>query len=160
MRNTFGVIIILAIILLHVKDSNNEKEKSLHDLRIKTATLIQSLAELEERTALEAVTIKDKGAYKIKHVAKVTAYNTLEEQTDSTPCISASGKNVCGLSECTIAMNGVPFGTVITIDTVGTCTVVDRKNARYSHEWIDINFDKDINGALSFGVRELEYSFN
>lgn len=86
--------------------------------------------------------------------SKVTGYNTVESQTDDTPCISASNKNVCGRDDV-IAMNGYKFGTKVMIDGK-VYTVEDRKNSRYDSSWIDISFDKDIEKAVAFGVQDME----
>ena len=89
-----------------------------------------------------------------KLTAHLTAYNTVEAQTDSTPCISASNKNICGRDDV-IALNGYKFGTKVMIDGK-VYTVEDRKASRYDSTWIDISFDKDIDGAINFGKRDKE----
>ncbi|MDP2586216.1 MAG: hypothetical protein Q8P32_00370 [Candidatus Komeilibacteria bacterium] len=77
--------------------------------------------------------------YKIK--LWVTAYNSLPGQTDSTPCITASGLNVCERSnqgaEDIIATNlmRLPFGTKVRIPELfgdKIFLVHDRMNARYT----------------------------
>ncbi len=139
-------------------DSTSQLEHRVRDLGQQHIELLNSFTELEAKNAHDSNTLMNPTQYKTKYQAKVTAYNTVPGQTDDTPCIAANGSNVCGLDTCTVAMNGVEFGTKIHIDSIGTCTVVDRKNSRYNHEWIDINFDKDINGAKHFGVQKLTFS--
>lgn len=77
--------------------------------------------------------------YKIK--VWVTAYNSHPNQTDSTPCITASGLNVCERSEQgaedIIATNlmRLPFGTKVRIPELfgdKIFLVHDRMNARYA----------------------------
>lgn len=77
--------------------------------------------------------------YKIK--VWVTAYNSAPNQTDSTPCLTASGLDVCkraqeGATDI-IATNlmHLPFGTKIRIPELFGAKVFivhDRMNARYS----------------------------
>jgi len=71
----------------------------------------------------------------------VTAYNSVPEQTDSTPCIAANGQDICNLLErgdntCAMA---APFGTRVEIPGFGTCTVRDRLSSKYKRR-IDLYF--------------------
>lgn len=78
---------------------------------------------------------------KNSYTMSVTAYNAGDiYQTDSTPCISANGEDICkaldrGYKRC--AANFVPFGTLLTIEDYGTCVVTDRMNSRYFYR-VDI----------------------
>lgn len=90
-------------------------------------------------------------------IRTVTAYNTVEEQCDSTPCISANGTDICkGMAEGKhyVATNELPFGTLVEI--AGTVyEVVDRTNSRYQYRY-DIAFPADqIQEAIAFGVKNL-----
>lgn len=80
-----------------------------------------------------------------------TAYNSLPEQTDDTPFITASGTHVrMGV----IAANFLPMGTLVKIpDYFGdqVFTVEDRMNPRYDKR-IDIWMD-GVHEARQFGVR-------
>ena len=86
----------------------------------------------------------------------MTAYNSEAAQTDSTPCITANGFDVCkhGIED-TVAANFLPMGTKIRIpDLFGdrVFTVRDRMNKRYSDRvdiWMIHKTD-----ALKFGVRK------
>jgi 3D (Asp-Asp-Asp) domain-containing protein len=93
-------------------------------------------------------------------IREVTAYNVGDpEQNHGDPCIAASGENICaavnlGLKRC--AANFVPFGTQLSIDYYGICTVTDRMNRRYTDR-VDIAMkltEKD--KALQFGVKKLK----
>jgi len=91
----------------------------------------------------------------------VTGYNSVAAQTDSTPCISASGKDICAMFERGInvcAANGVPFGTKIKIDGLGVCEVWDRMSRRYSDR-IDWFFGSDIRAAKNFGIKSKNILF-
>lgn len=92
-------------------------------------------------------------------VAKVTAYNSVPEQTDATPCISADGTNICEFDGCVVAQNGAKFGTKVEIDGIGICTVHDRKNSRYDSAWIDYYMGgrEMVGAALKFGTKDLKY---
>ncbi len=84
-----------------------------------------------------------------------TAYSSTVEQCDSTPCITASGYNVCEHGEENIiAANFLPLGAKVRIpDLYGTkvFTVEDRMNPRYDAR-IDL-WKKDRNTAITFGKR-------
>jgi len=100
---------------------------------------------------------------------KVTAYNSLDHQTDGTPCFAEpSQNNICtlyregslykekGLYIC--ATNAFELGTELEIRTAkeifGKCIVLDRMNGKY-REGIDIFFDKDMERAKRFGTQKL-----
>lgn len=89
----------------------------------------------------------------------VTAYNSVPWQTDSTPCISADGSNICKLRElgdhsCAAAL---PFGTKVNIPGFGVCTVRDRLAPRFSYR-IDVYFGgaDQITAAKQWGKRHVE----
>lgn len=87
----------------------------------------------------------------------VTAYNSLPGQTDSTPCITANGFNLCqNNQQNVIAANFLPFGTKVRFpdydpDTI--YTVQDRMNARYAYR-ADI-WMKTKGEAINFGLKTL-----
>ena len=83
----------------------------------------------------------------------VTAYNTTVEQCDSDPCISASGKNVCGRNDTIACPRHYKFGTRFEIlGKIYICE--DRTSPKYGNR-LDINFDKDMVGAIKFGKKTL-----
>ena len=81
--------------------------------------------------------------------ATITAYNTVPEQTDNTPCISASGYNICGRSDVVACPRSIPLGTWVIIDE-DYYLCLDRLALKYDYRF-DISFDKDIQGAKEFG---------
>lgn len=89
---------------------------------------------------------------------RITAYNLIEAQTDGDPCISASGVNLCPLveaGELICAANFVPFGTILRINDLGDCIVLDRMNERYPYD-VDVAMSADQYGnAKEFGVKWL-----
>ena len=71
--------------------------------------------------------------------ATVYAYNAEEAQTDSDPCTTASGLNICEAQGNYVANNCLEFGTKVVInDTV--YEVQDRMNSRYGCDVYDIFF--------------------
>ncbi|MFC1598618.1 hypothetical protein ACFL2U_01225 [Patescibacteria group bacterium] len=88
----------------------------------------------------------------------VTSYNSTAGQTDSTPCIAASGYNLCKHNvENVVASNLFPFGTKIRfpeLDPDQIYTVVDRMNERYNSR-IDI-WKKSRQESKEFGVKYLK----
>lgn len=85
----------------------------------------------------------------------ITAYSSTVDQTDSTPCITANGFNLCTHNqEDVIAANFLPFGTKVRIpDYFGDriFTVQDRMNARYYYRadiWL-----RDRADAIKWGYK-------
>ena len=88
----------------------------------------------------------------------VTAYNSLPGQTDSTPCITANGFDLCkNNQQNVIAANFLKFGTKVRFpdyDPNTIYTVQDRMNARYSYRadiWMQTR-----NQAKQFGLKNLK----
>lgn len=86
--------------------------------------------------------------------AVVTAYNTVPEQTWGDPCISASGDNICGMSNVVACPRAIPLGTWIIIDEE-YYICLDRLALKYDKRF-DLSFDKDIKGAKEFGKQHKE----
>ena len=87
----------------------------------------------------------------------VTAYNSLPEQTDSTPCTTANGYDLCGNDrEDVVAANFLRFGTKVRIpDRFGSrvFTVQDRMHPRFGQR-VDV-WMRERTHALAFGARYL-----
>ena len=81
--------------------------------------------------------------------ATVTGFNTLEAQTDSTPCIAASGDNICGRTDVVACPRRVPLGTWVEIKG-SRYECLDRTHSKYNGRF-DISFDKDVQAALNWG---------
>lgn len=85
----------------------------------------------------------------------LTAYTSDPAQTDDTPCITASGLDVCARNEeNVVAANFLPIGTRVRIPELygdRVFYVEDRMNARY-HYKMDI-WMKDLQDAKKFGVK-------
>lgn len=107
----------------------------------------------------EVVVQENQPQVKYTKVYTVTAYNSVPWQTDSTPCISADGSNICKLRDlgdhsCAAAL---PFGTKVNVPGFGVCTVRDRLAPRFSHR-IDVYFggSDQIVAAKQWGKRHIE----
>lgn len=85
----------------------------------------------------------------------ITAYTSDPAQTDDTPCITASGLDVCERNvENVVAANFLPIGTRVRIPELfgdRVFYVEDRMNKRY-HYKMDI-WMKDIGDARQFGLQ-------
>lgn len=85
----------------------------------------------------------------------ITAYTSDVAQTDSTPCITASGLDVCERNvENVVAANFLPIGTRVRIPELfgdRVFYVEDRMNARYYYK-MDI-WMKEIQQAKQFGIQ-------
>lgn len=90
-------------------------------------------------------------------IIEMSAYTSRVEETDETPCISADGTNICEYDGCVVASNDYSFGTKVIVDGFGECEVKDRMNSRYTGTGnMDIYFGKDLEGALSFGRKQVK----
>lgn len=97
----------------------------------------------EETTEYTTYTENNRETGKYETIrAMVTGYNTLEAQTDSTPCISASGNNICGRKDVAACPRHIELGTKIEIDgNIYEC--LDRLSKKYDDRF-DISCDKDM----------------
>lgn len=97
-------------------------------------------------------------AYSGKKVV-VTGYTSRVEETDSSPCISADGRDICkrhaeGQRLC--AGNDYKLGSTVHIEGIGECKIVDRLNARYNGTGrIDLYFGMDLSSARKHGSKRL-----
>lgn len=87
----------------------------------------------------------------------MTAYTSRVEETDSSPCISADGTNICKYDGCIVASNDYPFDTLLVVEGFGECVVKDRMSSRYTGTGnMDMYFGKNLKGALRFGRQNLK----
>jgi hypothetical protein len=73
--------------------------------------------------------------------AFVTGYNTTPGQTDSTPCIAASGANICGRHDAIACPRRIDLGT--TVEIAGTTYVCEDRLAKKFDDRFDISCDKN-----------------
>lgn len=90
------------------------------------------------------------------HSVVATAYSSTPDQTDSDPCTTANGFNVCKHNrENVIAANYLAFGTRVRLPELygdRVFVVQDRMNARYGNGRIDL-WMKTRGAAKQFGVK-------
>ena len=89
--------------------------------------------------------------------AVVTAYNSLPAQTDSTPCITANGYDLCAAdAENVVAANSLRFGTRVRLPEYSgekVYTVQDRMHPRFSRR-LDL-WMRERESAKVFGIQTL-----
>lgn len=85
--------------------------------------------------------------------AVVTAYNSVEAQTDSTPCIGAGGY-ICGVEGVIACPRKYELGTQVLINE-RPYICLDRLARKYDNRF-DIFFDQDIKGAKEWGIKTIE----
>ncbi len=73
--------------------------------------------------------------------AYVTGFNTVSKQTDTTPCIAATGDNICGRRNVVACPRSLPFGTVVEIN--GKAYLCEDRTAQKFNGRFDISCDKD-----------------
>src|SRR5437868_13308322 len=74
--------------------------------------------------------------------AFVTGYNTVAGQTDSTPCVAASGANICGRRDAIACPRRISLGT--TVEVRGATYVCEDRLAKKYDTRFDISCDKDM----------------
>ena len=87
----------------------------------------------------------------------ISAYNAGDpSQTDNSPCLGASGVDICNLLDhdiCVYAANFVPLGTYLNIEGIGECQVLDRMNKKYPNR-VDVAMKlSDKEAAQEFGIQ-------
>lgn len=75
--------------------------------------------------------------------AYVTGYNTTPGQTDDTPCIAASGANICGRTDAVACPRRISLGTFLAIR--GAIYICEDRLAKKFDSRFDISCDKDTN---------------
>lgn len=135
-----------AIALAETPEEGSEVEAALVD---------QSIYEIQNES-LPFGSLETAGRRELKTWSMpISAYNSVAWQTDDTPCVGAAGTNICTAferGENVCAANFVPLGTQLYVDGLGTCTVLDRMNARYYYK-VDWFMSYDVAAARRFGVR-------
>ena len=84
---------------------------------------------------------------------RITAFNTIPEQTDDKPCESASGDWICGRNDVIACPPQIPFYSWVEIKG-NFYECLDRIDDQ-EPDHFDISFDKDIEEAKNWGVKYL-----
>ncbi len=92
-----------------------------------------------ELYSVNGLNLKVRSAVEVE--ALITGYNTVIEQTDSTPCISASGDNICGKDNVVACPRKYPFGSIFGIRG-REYVCLDRLAEKYDSRF-DINCNLD-----------------
>jgi len=150
------IILIVVILELSFPQISLAKELEKQQNTAVVYELKQNQVINNEETKKLPIINEIKPRYKSRVLA--TAYNSLPNQTDASPCITASGLNVCKRNqEDIIAANFLPFGTKIKIPKLygdRIFYVQDRMNKKYSQR-IDV-WLKNYSEAKKFGCQYVE----
>lgn len=115
------------------------------DYELRQDPQFQEVGEVEKDTETEKYPRQEIGS---QIAGKVTMYNSVPEQTDDTPFITASGQTV---RKGIVANNCLPFGARVVIEGF-IYEVQDRLNSKYGCEWFDI-WSESIEEARAYGVQ-------
>ena len=124
----------------------------------RVTSLAQTLDPVALKEMKQALMFEELGQLSKVIFVPVTAYSSTVDQTDSTPCQTANGFNLCqNNQQNVIAANFLPFGAKVRFpdydpDTI--YTVQDRMNARYAYRadiWMQTRQQ-----AKQFGVKNLK----
>ncbi|MFA6994807.1 MAG: hypothetical protein WC249_00110 [Patescibacteria group bacterium] len=117
-------------------------------------SISQNLSDTSPTTASSSPTVSTIKVIKVSSHT-ITAYNSEVSQTDSDPCTTANGFNLCkNNKEDSIAANFLKFGTKVRIPELfgnRVFIVRDRMNARHATR-VDV-WMKDHDDAMKFGIK-------
>ena len=143
------------------KNNENTKKELIEKASINSTTKDDAQI-LVRKTDAEVKKVVDKYKDQISDsfIATVTSYNSENGQTDDSPCIAASGIDVCDRNvEDIVATNDLPFHTKVLIPEYfgdKIFYVEDRMNARYTGtDHIDVWMKKKVD-SKSFGAKVLK----
>jgi len=130
-----------------------KKQKSVRKIaKSNTKKIVKNLSLKQQKKKVVAKKVTPKAP---KGEIVLTAYSSTIDQTDASPCITATGFNVCKHNkENIIAANFLPFGTKVRIPELygdKVFIVQDRMNKRHSSR-VDI-WMKTRTKAKQFGVK-------
>lgn len=140
--------------ILAKEEFKNQKFQTITDFKSETADIkddqVEAKVLAEKAIIILNKVVMDHGSH------SMTAYTSEAAQTDSDPCTTANGYNLCkaGVIEDTIAANFLKFGTKVKLPGLfgdRVFVVRDRMNSRYP-ERVDVWF-KSKPAALKFGLK-------
>ncbi len=133
MHKAYMLIILIMIVWYLPGEIIIDKALEIkQELEIKPVQAVAPVSKKEEKKA-------EVKTYEVieETIREITAYNVGDiNQTDSTPCTSANGENIClavGLGYKRCAANFVNLGTRLYIEKFGECLVTDRMNPRFEN---------------------------
>lgn len=138
------------ILAQDANDEREEDEKKNED--------IQECREIPKKQITPCIEKEREHIITKEFTITATAYSSTAAQTDSTPCTTANGFNVCKANqENVIAANFLPFGTKVKFPEVygdKIFTVQDRMHKRHAKR-IDF-WMKTTHKARQFGVKKVK----
>ncbi len=118
-----------------------------------TALLVEAMQ--NDTLAYGSLPVAENATPRYSFTIPITAYTSDVAQTDDTPCITASGLDVCERNvENVVAANFLPMGTQVRIPELfgdRVFYVEDRMNARYYYK-MDV-WMKEYDEAKTFGLQ-------
>jgi len=172
-RKKIVLFVVISVILANIALPSNAKELEANPVNVKSVLKADKqdvitekmIAYQEAKKEAERIQLARKKAVYPRYkpgagemYTTATAYTSNVAETDSTPCITADGYNVCQAGEENIiATNFLPFGTKVKIpDIYGDKEFIvhDRMNRRYSNR-VDI-WMKDHGDAIQFGKQQVK----
>lgn len=148
----FVAVILASVLVPRFANADMELERVGLDSEV-VAMIIGSMQ--NQTKAHGRLPVSDDAPPRRHYTIPVTAYTSEVGQTDDTPCITASGLDVCDRDmENVVAANFLPLGTRLKIPELygdRVFYVEDRMNARY-HYKMDL-WMKDLADAKAFGVK-------
>ncbi|MBI4592217.1 3D domain-containing protein [Candidatus Uhrbacteria bacterium] len=147
-------IFVVAAYVLFPNFANADVES--RDVSSSEETVALIIDSMQNQTqAYGRLPVADDAPARRHYTIPVTAYSSDAAQTDETPCITASGLDVCARDmENVVAANFLPLGTRVKIPELygdRVFYVEDRMNKRYDYK-MDI-WMKDSGSAKRFGVQ-------
>ena len=126
-------------------------------------TILGAYAQAVEASTYKSVEVKIYRKPVIQEwdgIVEVSAYNVGDPyQTDDSPCIGATGENLCEVieNEIIFANNTYPKGTKVCIEHIGCGRIADRMNSRYKNRFdLAMRLDEK-QRAINFGLQNLRY---
>ncbi len=153
------VLIIGAYVLFPTVANADMEQERAHPDAATVALIIESMQNATKQHG--ALPSSEDAEPRQTYTIPMTAYTSDVAQTDDTPCITASGLDVCERNiENVVAANFLPLGTRLRIPELygdRVFYVEDRMNARY-YKKMDIwmkNYDDAINFGLKYATIEV-----
>ncbi|NQV90645.1 3D domain-containing protein [Candidatus Uhrbacteria bacterium] len=147
-------VIVVATYVLFPNLANADME--FEQMSLSTETVSMIIEAMQNQTEeYGSLPTSDAAPARRHYTISMTAYTSEVGQTDDTPCITASGLDVCERNiENVVAANFLPIGTRVKIPELygdRVFYVEDRMNARYNYK-MDI-WMKDLADAKQFGLK-------
>lgn len=157
--SSLSLLVFVAVIATYVlfpKLANADMEFEYMTLSHETISMIIGSMQNETQD-YGRLPVADKAPARRHYTIPMTAYTSEVGQTDESPCITASGLNVCERDmENVVAANFLPLGTRVKIPELygdRVFYVEDRMNKRYNYK-MDV-WMKDLTDAKAFGVKQV-----